>query len=66
MTSCRAAQLLRVVAITGIGLWSLAPIALGVATSLSTQADVQAVPARWLPRHAMLDAYRSLLGGTGE
>jgi multiple sugar transport system permease protein len=66
VTSCRAAQLLRVVAITGIGLWSLAPIALGVATSLSTQADVQAVPARWLPRHAMLDAYRSLLGGTGD
>jgi len=30
VTSCRAAQLLRVVAITGIGLWSLAPIALGV------------------------------------
>ena len=53
-------------AIAGIGRWSLAPIALGVATSLSTQADVQAVPARWLPRHAMLDAYRSLLGGTAR
>jgi multiple sugar transport system permease protein len=66
VTRCRAAQLLRVVVITGIGLWSLAPIGLGVATSLSTQADVQAVPARWLPRHAMLDAYRSLLGGTGD
>lgn len=66
MTRCPTAQLLRVVAITGIGLWSLAPIGLGVATSLSTQADVQAVPARWLPRQAMLDAYRSLLGGTGD
>jgi multiple sugar transport system permease protein len=54
------------VAITGIGLWSLAPIGLGVATSLSTQADVQAVPARWLPHHATLDSYRSLLGGTGD
>jgi multiple sugar transport system permease protein len=61
-----AAQLLRIVAIAAILLWSLAPIGLGVITSLSTQADVQAVPARWLPHHATLDAYRSLLGGSGD
>jgi multiple sugar transport system permease protein len=54
------------VAITVIVLWSLAPIGLGVATSLSTPADVQAVPPRSLPHHATLDAYRSLLGGTGD
>jgi multiple sugar transport system permease protein len=61
-----AAQLLRIVAIAAILLWSLAPIGLGVITSLSTQTDVQAVPARWLPHHATLDAYRSLLGGSGD
>ncbi len=66
MTRSPAAQLLRTVAIAAIVLWSLAPIGLGVATSLSTQADVQAVPARWLPRHATLDPYRWLLGGTGD
>lgn len=66
MTRSPAARLLRTVAIAAIVLWSLAPIGLGVATSLSTQADVQAVPARWLPQHATLDPYRWLLGGTGD
>ncbi len=66
MTRSPAAKLLRTVAIAAIVLWSLAPIGLGVATSLSTQVDVATVPARWLPQHATLDAYRSLLGGTGD
>jgi multiple sugar transport system permease protein len=66
VTRSPAAQLVRAVAITVIVLWSLAPIGLGVATSLSTPADVQAVPPRSLPHHATLDAYRSLLGGTGD
>jgi multiple sugar transport system permease protein len=66
VTRSRAAQLLRIVVIAAIVLWSFAPIGLGVATSLSTQADVQAVPARWLPQHATLDPYRLLLGGTGD
>jgi multiple sugar transport system permease protein len=60
------AQLLRIVVIAAILLWSLAPIGLGVFTSLSTQTDAQAIPARWLPPHATLDSYRSLLGGTGD
>jgi multiple sugar transport system permease protein len=51
--------------ITIIG-WSLAPIGLGVVTSLSMQADVQAVPPHWLPSQVTLDPYRGLLGGTGE
>jgi len=66
VTRSPAAQLVRTVTIAAIVLWSLAPIGLGVTTSLSTQADVQAVPARWLPHHATLDPYRSLLGGTGD
>jgi len=66
VTRLPAVQLLRAVAIGAIVVWSLAPIGLGVATSLSTQADVQAIPARWLPQHPTLDPYRSLLGGTGD
>jgi multiple sugar transport system permease protein len=60
------ARILRVVAITAIIVWSLSPVALGVVTSFSTQRDVQAVPARWLPEHPTLDAYHSLLGGTSS
>jgi len=66
VTRSPAAKLLRTVVIAAIVSWSLAPIGLGMATSLSTQADVQAVPARWLPQHATLDSYRSLLGATGD
>ena len=66
MTRPRAGQLVRPVAITAIVVWSLAPIVLGVLTSLSTQADVQAVPPHWLPDHATLDPYRWLLGGSGD
>jgi multiple sugar transport system permease protein len=66
MTRSRAAQLVRTAAIAAIILWSLAPIALGVVTSLSTQADVQAVPPHWLPDHVTLDPYGGLLGGTAD
>ena len=66
MTRSRAVQLVRTVVIAAIILWSLAPIALGVVTSLSTQADVQAVPPHWLPDYVTLDPYRWLLGGTAD
>jgi multiple sugar transport system permease protein len=57
---------LRALAITLIVAWSLGPVAIGVVTSISSQTDVRAVPARWVPHHATLDAYHSLLGGTGS
>lgn len=55
----------RGVAIAAIVVWSLGPIVLGLITSFSSQQDIQAVPARWLPAHPSVDAYHSLLGGTG-
>lgn len=64
MTLSRAARLLRAVTIAVIVLWSMAPVGLGILTSLSTQTDIQAIPVRWLPAHPTLDAYRSLLSGT--
>jgi multiple sugar transport system permease protein len=60
------ARLLRGLAIAAIVVWSLSPVVLGIVTSFSTQTDVQAVPARWLPQHPTLDAYHSLLGGTSS
>jgi multiple sugar transport system permease protein len=64
--SAPAARVVRALAITAIVVWSLGPVALGVITSVSTQNDVQAVPARWLPQHPTFDAYHALLGGTGR
>jgi multiple sugar transport system permease protein len=59
-------RILRGIAIAGIVVWSLGPVAIGISTSFSTQRDVQAVPARWAPEHPTLDAYHSLLGGTSN
>jgi multiple sugar transport system permease protein len=55
---------LRWVTIVLIVIWSIAPIVLGVVTSISRQTDVQAVPTRWVPHHVSLDSYRALLEGT--
>ncbi len=57
-------RLAKVVAVTAIVVWSLAPIVLGVVTSFSTQKDVAAVPTRWVPHDATTQAYRDLLEGT--
>ncbi len=56
-------RVLRTIAIVAIVLWSLGPMMVGVVTSLSTQADVQHVPTRWLPAHANTAAYRSFIEG---
>jgi multiple sugar transport system permease protein len=57
-------RILRVVAILAIVAWSVGPILLGVSTSLSTQREVNAVPATWVPHNPSLQAYHDLLGGT--
>ena len=58
-------RMAKVAAVALIVVWSLAPIALGVSTSISTQREVNAVPTRWVPHHPTLRAYRDLLEGTG-
>jgi multiple sugar transport system permease protein len=55
---------LRVLAIAWIVAWSLGPVVIGLVTSISSQPDVRAVPARWIPHHLSLNAYRDLLEGT--
>jgi multiple sugar transport system permease protein len=56
----------RALSIAWIIAWSLGPIVIGVVTSFSSQVDVRAVPARWVPHEVTLDAYRQLIGGTGS
>jgi multiple sugar transport system permease protein len=61
-----AARVVKAVAIAWILAWSLGPIAIGLVTSISSQTDVRAVPARWVPHNLSLDAYRQLLEGTSS
>jgi multiple sugar transport system permease protein len=61
-----AARVVKAVAIAWILAWSLGPILIGLVTSISSQTDVRAVPARWVPHNLSLDAYRQLLEGTSS
>jgi multiple sugar transport system permease protein len=64
MIAALGARAARALAIAWIVAWSLGPIVIGVVTSISSQPDVRAVPARWVPHTFTLDSYRQLLEGT--
>ena len=61
-----AARIAKAMAIAWILAWSLGPIVVGFVTSISSQTDVRAVPARWVPHTLTLDSYRQLLEGTNS
>lgn len=63
MSSRRKVRIVRPLAIAAIVMWSLGPMVVGVVTSLSTQADVQHVPTRWLPAHPTVAAYQAFIRG---
>jgi multiple sugar transport system permease protein len=60
----RVGHLLRALAILLIVLWSIGPVLLGLITSFSTQIEATEVPARWIPHHPTIGAYRALIGGS--
>ena len=51
MTTTLGMRVLKALAVTLIVVWSLAPIVLGVTTSLSTQREVNEGPSHWFPHH---------------
>jgi len=53
-----ASRIIRIAVIIATVVWSLGPVAVGLVTSLSTQADVQA--GTWWPKTLTLAAYRTL------
>lgn len=63
MRASRIQQVGRAIGVAAIVVWSLGPLAIGLITSLSTEADVQAVPAHWLPDAPTIASYQTLLGG---
>jgi multiple sugar transport system permease protein len=62
--STLSGRVVKAVSIAWIVAWSLGPIVIGVVTSFSSQTDVRAVPARWVPHELTFDAYHQLLLGT--
>jgi multiple sugar transport system permease protein len=64
MIQALGSRAIRTLSIAWILAWSLGPILIGVVTSISSQPDVRAVPARWIPHNLSLDAYRQLLQGS--
>ena len=64
MTSTLAGRILKTIAVLAIVTWSVAPIVLGVLTSISTQRDVASVPSHWFPHDATTTAYHELLQGS--
>jgi multiple sugar transport system permease protein len=63
MRMSRAVRIARAVTIVILLAWSLGPIVLGVLTSVSTQAEVQA--GQWIPTTANLSGFRALLSSGG-
>jgi multiple sugar transport system permease protein len=59
----RFGRIVRAVVVGIVLLWSLGPVLLGVLTSLSTQAEVQA--GQWLPTSWNVSGYRALLSSGG-
>lgn len=62
MRLSRGARIFRRVAVTGIVLWSLLPILVGIVTSLTPRADVQT--SGWLPKDPTSISYSTLINGT--
>lgn len=63
MRRSRLGKIVRAAAIGVILFWSLGPVVLGVLTSLSTQAEVQA--GQWIPTSFNVSGYQALLTGGG-
>ena len=59
-------RIAKVLAVLAIIAWSIAPILIGVSTSISTQREVNDVPTKWVPHSPTLQAYHDLLGGTSS
>jgi multiple sugar transport system permease protein len=64
MRASLPARTLRFLVVVAIVAWSLGPVAVGVVTSLSSQTDIETVPARWIPHQVSTDAYKALITGT--
>jgi multiple sugar transport system permease protein len=65
-TSIKVRRTLRYVVLTLIALAFISPLVFMIVTSFKTRADATTLPPSWIPSPFSLDAYKTLLAGSGE
>ena len=65
-TRLKVRRALRYVVLIVIALAFISPLLFMLVTSFKTRADATSLPPQWIPDPFSLDAYRTLLAGTGE
>jgi multiple sugar transport system permease protein len=65
-TRLKVRRTLRYVVLTLIALAFISPLIFMVVTSFKTRADATSLPPSWIPSPFSLDAYKTLLAGSGE
>jgi multiple sugar transport system permease protein len=65
-TRLKVRRALRYVVLTLVALAFISPLLFMLVTSFKTRADATSLPPSWLPNPFSLDAYKTLLAGSGE
>jgi multiple sugar transport system permease protein len=65
-TNVRVRRILRYVLLILLAVLFISPVLFMIVTSFKTRTDATSLPPQWIPDPFSLDAYRTLLAGTGE
>jgi multiple sugar transport system permease protein len=65
-TGMKVRRVLRYVVLILVALAFISPLVFMLVTSFKTRADATSLPPSWIPNPFSLDAYKTLLAGTGE
>jgi len=65
-TNLKVRRILRYVLLIGLAVLFISPVLFMIVTSFKTRTDATSLPPQWIPDPFSLDAYRTLLAGSGE